>query len=367
MRVAATFVLLILLVVGSGCQSEPPSTPTPLGRPEFPAAAPAGIPAVTGSGTLAIVDQAPNGAVSAIPVDLGQGWLATFLVPSFPATRLAVRIQALAAEPPIALPETSVVYLQGFSLELYDAATGEQLGADSAQLGFGIRPPTPIDPADLQMLWLHPAGGAYQQVPTAVDRDARALQGRLAPHVVAVVSAKRPAVPDIAPARASVPAPPTAEPTPPAVRYVRAPLPARLSIPRIAVDAPISPVGLEQSGIMASPQEGHVVGWYELGPRPGEPSNAVLAGHVDWQQKLAVFFRLHELRAGDVIDVQSSLGTRYRYVVEGVTTYRNDAAPLVEIFGRTPGPVLTLITCGGEFDRVRREYLDRVVVRARGA
>jgi hypothetical protein len=256
---------------------------------------------------------------------------------------------------------------------VYDAANGQLLSAGSELVGFGIRPPASLDPADLRLLWLEPSASEYQLAPTIVDRGARALQGRLASNGVAVLVA---APPPAASAGTAIPLPTastgdrgvaaTAAPAP-ATRFVRAPLPAKLSIPRIAVNAPISPVGLEPSGIMASPQEGHVVGWYELGPRPGEPSNAVLAGHVDWEKKLAVFFRLRELQAGDLIEVQSSLGDQYRYVVEHVASYRNDAAPLAEIFGSTPGPSLTLITCGGEFDQVRREYRDRLVVRARGA
>jgi LPXTG-site transpeptidase (sortase) family protein len=160
---------------------------------------------------------------------------------------------------------------------------------------------------------------------------------------------------------------PTVGTTAPAVRYVRTPLPARLSIRSIDVDAPIAPVGLEPSGIMASPTDGHVVGWYELGPRPGEPSNAVMAGHVDWQRKLAVFFRLRELEPGDSVEVRSYLGNSYRYIVEDVRSYRANTAPVSEIFGGSRGPTLTLITCGGDFDMAARAYVNRVVVRARGA
>jgi LPXTG-site transpeptidase (sortase) family protein len=144
----------------------------------------------------------------------------------------------------------------------------------------------------------------------------------------------------------------------------QAPLPARLVIPAIGVDAPVAPVGLESSGIMAAPTEGHVVGWYELGARPGERSNAVLTGHVDWHGQVAVFQRLRDLRTGDVVDVDTGLGAAFRYVVADVTTYPADTAPVAEIFGATSEAFLTLITCGGAFDAGRHEYLDRVVVRA---
>ncbi len=145
----------------------------------------------------------------------------------------------------------------------------------------------------------------------------------------------------------------------------RAPRPAWLSIPAIGVGAPIVPLGLEEpGGLMASPTEADIVGWYELGPRPGEPSNAVLSGHVNWQGQAGVFTRLHELRIGDTVEVQSGPQAGYRYVVESIETYQADTAPVGDIFGATTEPVLTLITCGGPYNRDQGQYRDRLVVRA---
>ncbi len=152
---------------------------------------------------------------------------------------------------------------------------------------------------------------------------------------------------------------PTAQPN-------RAPLPQWLSIPIIGVGAPITPVGLEPSGIMASPVKADIAGWYELGPRPGEPSNAIIAAHIDWNGEIGAFVRLHELKPGDTIEVKSGPDTRFHYVVESIETYPADAAPVAAIFGRTSAAQLTLITCGGPYDHLRQEYRDRIVVRARG-
>jgi len=146
-----------------------------------------------------------------------------------------------------------------------------------------------------------------------------------------------------------------------------APQPRRLIIPAIAVEAPITAVGLEPSGIMASPDEAQIVGWYELGPRPGDRSNAVLAGHLDWKGEIGAFNRLDELKAGDILDVQSEDGTRYRYLVEQIQTYETASAPVAEIFGPTAGPELTLITCAGSYNPVQQLYRDRLVIRARAA
>lgn len=145
----------------------------------------------------------------------------------------------------------------------------------------------------------------------------------------------------------------------------RAPLPVRLLIPAIGVDAPIVPVGLDGAGNMAAPASADVTGWYNLGPRPGEPSNAIIAGHVDWLGQTGVFSLLHTLQPGDTIDVTGQAGFQAHYVVESLQAYQNETAPVAEIFGGTAGPMLTLITCAGPYNAQAAEYRDRLVVRAR--
>ena len=152
-----------------------------------------------------------------------------------------------------------------------------------------------------------------------------------------------------------------APPAPPG----RTPLPMWITIPAIQVSAPVIAVGLEASGIMASPDDAAIVGWYELGPRPGEASNAVLAGHVDWKGEIGVFSKLRDLKIGDTIEIQSAPDVTFKFVVESTELYATTDAPLEEIFGATPESTITLITCGGPYDSIRQEYKDRLVVRAR--
>ena len=85
------------------------------------------------------------------------------------------------------------------------------------------------------------------------------------------------------------------------------PGPSTLSIPRIGVRATIVAVGRKADGAMQVPDPGQV-GWYRLGPRPGDPGPAVLAGHVDNHTSPDVFYRLRELRPGDEILVASLTG-----------------------------------------------------------
>ena len=121
-------------------------------------------------------------------------------------------------------------------------------------------------------------------------------------------------------------------------------------------------------GELAPPSGPWVVAWYLQSARPGESGNVVMSGHVDyWNVGPAVFAGLGTLEEGEVIEVTDAAGTAYDYAVAWVRTYPVDAltpTQLREIVGPTAEPSLTLITCSGDFDRDRGEYLMRLVVRA---
>ena len=147
-------------------------------------------------------------------------------------------------------------------------------------------------------------------------------------------------------------------------RDVAVALPKRISIPAIGVDAGFEFVGLAADGSMDVPKDPNQVAWYRLGPRPGERGNAVLAGHVDWNGRTAVFWGLKDLQAGDSIEVVAADDRKYEFVVQWKRWYDAEAAPVEDVFRQAEIGEITLITCGGEFDRKRRQYLSRLVVRA---
>lgn len=173
----------------------------------------------------------------------------------------------------------------------------------------------------------------------------------------------------VAASAAEIEAPlPTATPIPEVKPISEVPLRTRvlprLKIPELKVDAPLEPVGLIKGGAMGIPTDGETVAWYSLGPFPGSPGNAVLAGHVDWARRAAVFNRLKELAPGSRLSLDFDLGAELDFRVTWVEQYRVQAAPLARVFDNNTGSALTLITCGGPFDSNTRTYLDRVVVRA---
>lgn len=134
-----------------------------------------------------------------------------------------------------------------------------------------------------------------------------------------------------------------------------------LSIPSLAVSAQVVDLGFTGDGVLDVPSDGASVGWYDVSPRPGEPGNALLGGHYDWDGSLAVFWRLGELQQGDRVELDDGSGTALVYEVQSTSSVDWER-PLSEILSSDDGSSLTLFTCGGVFDQARGEYEQRVVV-----
>jgi LPXTG-site transpeptidase (sortase) family protein len=147
---------------------------------------------------------------------------------------------------------------------------------------------------------------------------------------------------------------------------VPAGLPTGLRIDTIDVDAPVAPYGVDRrTGDMDVPSNVTEVAWYEYGPRPGDDGSAVLAAHVDLaDQGPGVFFELSKLEPGDRIYVEYESGAEVAFRVTARAIYDKDELPLDVIFSRQGPSVLTLITCGGGFNRQVRSYDSNVVVYA---
>ena len=155
----------------------------------------------------------------------------------------------------------------------------------------------------------------------------------------------------------------TAAPSPTTTTTVPV-VPDRLRIPAIGVDARVVPVGLEPDGSMEVPAAADV-GWYQLGVRPGAPEgSAVLAAHVDYGGRRGAFYDLRSLQVGSEVEVTGPDGVALRYVVNERLQVDKDQLPTEELFRSGGPPTLTLITCGGSFDRSVRHYEDNIVVRA---
>ena len=139
----------------------------------------------------------------------------------------------------------------------------------------------------------------------------------------------------------------------------------RLVIPAVKIDAPVVTKGIDKAGVMQSPDNGFDTAWYEFSAHPGFGGNAVFSGHVDYIKiGKAVFWGLKDLNEGDVIEVYLVDGTVYRYAVNHKQQYDAATAPVDLIVGPTSVETVTLITCGGTFNRTTHQYDKRLIVRA---
>jgi hypothetical protein len=140
--------------------------------------------------------------------------------------------------------------------------------------------------------------------------------------------------------------------------------PARLQIPAIAVSTPLVRLGRLRDGSIEVPHDWNTAGWYDQGPRPGQPGPAVILGHVDSKTGPAVFYRLRALRPRDIIRVGLTDGRILIFRVQRLERYPKDKFPTQAVYFPTLNRELRLITCGGDFDYARGSYRDNIVAYA---
>lgn len=144
---------------------------------------------------------------------------------------------------------------------------------------------------------------------------------------------------------------------------VRQALPVRLKITSIGVNSLIENVGLTSGGAMDVPKDVDNIGWFNLGPRPGEIGTAVVDGHYGISKgKASAFDNLYKLRQGDKISVEDEKGGITIFVVRGNRRY-DPKANATSVFSSSDGKShLNLITCEGVWDEISKSYSQRLVV-----
>ena len=120
------------------------------------------------------------------------------------------------------------------------------------------------------------------------------------------------------------------------------PVPVGLVIDSIGIaSAPVIDVGVEPNGEMEIPGASQV-GWYRFGPTPD----------------------LDDIEVGAIVEINYDDGSAKRFRVTETAQYAKDELPVDRIFAKDGAPELTLITCGGDFNRSLRSYSDNVVAYA---
>jgi LPXTG-site transpeptidase (sortase) family protein len=232
-------------------------------------------------------------------------------------------------------------------------------------------------------LMLMAAGALTLGLIAAVLKPHEGAHASLAPFPVAyaapssfpaapAVAAATPAFPQAASVKAA-----SAEPSPikaTAAKIAEAPAPAktapakkpavrapvRISIPSIALNDKVVPVGVNSLGDMDVPSGStDDIGWYAKGTVPGDIGSAVMDAHV-----FAALARLDEVKKGDTINVSMADGSTRRFVVTRTQVYKvGDLSP-AELFSAKGGRYLHLITCAGALTPDRTSYTHRLVVYA---
>jgi len=146
---------------------------------------------------------------------------------------------------------------------------------------------------------------------------------------------------------------------------IASPPPRRLRVPAIEVTASVVPTGVTARGDAEIPDDGALVGWYQYGPRPGDPrGSAVLIGHRDTREAGAgALFDIDAVGAGDRITVLTA-GKALAYQVVALRSAPKQALPPA-LFRRDGPPRLVLITCGGPYLPEAGGYQENIYAVAR--
>ena len=132
-------------------------------------------------------------------------------------------------------------------------------------------------------------------------------------------------------------------------------------IPKLKLDVSLIDLHVLPDGSMSVPQDAKDVGWWGEGPHPGAAGAALVAGHVDSKTGPAVFFRLKEMVAGDLVTVDRADHTSVVFKVVSKATYTRSDFPDDVVYRVTGKPSLHLVTCDA-FDVSIGHYSANLVV-----
>lgn len=142
--------------------------------------------------------------------------------------------------------------------------------------------------------------------------------------------------------------------------------PKTISISKINVTAQLESVAMDEKGSMATPDDADNGAWYNLGAKPGQKGNAVIAGHYDKKDgSPAVFWDVGKLVPGDEIVITDAKGNTKKFEVTGSEKYPYDNFPMQKVFGDNSEAMLNLITCEGDWNSSTGMYSHRTVVFSR--
>jgi len=140
-------------------------------------------------------------------------------------------------------------------------------------------------------------------------------------------------------------------------------VPQTISIPRIHVYTKVESVGMDRLERMDVPKDPMDTAWYSPGYKPGMNGSSVIDGHLDLVTGApAAFWNLKLLSVGDTISVTEDNGRTYTFAVDQIVKYPYNNFPIDQVFAASNVPRLNLITCNGTWDKMSKNYSDRLVI-----
>ncbi|WP_407565125.1 class F sortase [Streptomyces sp. 184] len=153
---------------------------------------------------------------------------------------------------------------------------------------------------------------------------------------------------------------------PPAARPLPGSAPAGVAVPSVGIEGPVLGRGLDENGAVEAPPFGNAneVGWYRGGAQPGAAGVAVFVGHMDTRAKPAVFYRLGDVRPGEEVTVARADGRTAVFTVERVETVAKEDFDAQRVYGqhKRGRAEIRLLTCGGAYEPLARNYTGNLVV-----
>ncbi len=151
--------------------------------------------------------------------------------------------------------------------------------------------------------------------------------------------------------------------SPPPTAVKADPTPVRLLIPSIRLDAKVEARGLDAKRNLDTATDPFDVAWYDKGPVPGQPGNAIINGHVDWWTGDAVFTHLGRVRPGDTVSVVRADGVIVKFRIS-LLQLVNAGTRIPALFAASQKSTLTLITCAGVWNPLALTNTQRLLVSA---
>ena len=153
--------------------------------------------------------------------------------------------------------------------------------------------------------------------------------------------------------------------SPKVVRGLDRALPLRLIVPSLGISTSVGQLGLQANHQVQVPTNVHTVGWFRLGPSPGQVGSSVILGHVDSYLGPGVFFDIKTLPIGALIEVVLDDGVTGLFRVVNVVQYAKTSFPDALVYGASGARLLNLVTCGGTFNHRTGSYESNIVVFSR--